>query len=245
MKNKKGFTLAEVMIVIAIIVILSGATAIGVVSWLNNAKNTAANLEANNGENFENEARESIRKIGGTAASLQQPTETLQGTNQQTQQTQETQGTQGTQSTQQQGQGETQGTRETKETQGTTQTQAQETQAQPTQNQGGGSGSVTVGDATYTKQGTSTPGVTKCSVNGNSVTVTLYAGNNNSDASSLTNITITKQSDGTYLVDCSPAGDKYWIVSNCGISAEDYYNGKKTKQMTSDEIYSALKIRLS
>lgn len=79
MKNKKGFTLAEVMIVVAIIVILSGATTIGIVSMLRNAQNTAANLEAENGDNFEASAREKVKKIGGTAGSMQQQTETLQG----------------------------------------------------------------------------------------------------------------------------------------------------------------------
>ncbi|MBE7070218.1 MAG: prepilin-type N-terminal cleavage/methylation domain-containing protein [Ruminococcaceae bacterium] len=79
MKNKKGFTLAEVMIVVAIIVILSGATTIGIVSMLRNAQNTAANLEAENGDNFEASAREKVNKIGGTAGSMQQQTETLQG----------------------------------------------------------------------------------------------------------------------------------------------------------------------
>lgn len=102
MKNRKGFTLAEMMIVIAIVVILSGATVIGVVSWLNNAKTTAANLEANNGDNFEKEEMESIKKIGGTAGSLQQPTETLQGgsggSGGTTKATQATQATQGNQS---------------------------------------------------------------------------------------------------------------------------------------------------
>ncbi len=69
MYNKKGFTLAEMLLVIGIIVILSGATAIGVISWVNNAKNTAANLEANNGDHFEQEALESVKKIAGTAGS--------------------------------------------------------------------------------------------------------------------------------------------------------------------------------
>ena len=57
------------LLVIGIIVILSGATAIGVISWVNNAKNTAANLEANNGDHFEQEALESVKKIAGTAGS--------------------------------------------------------------------------------------------------------------------------------------------------------------------------------
>lgn len=67
--NKKGFTLSEMLMVIAIIVILSGATAIGVVSWLNNAKNTAARLEQNNGDNFEKAARGEVESVRGTAGS--------------------------------------------------------------------------------------------------------------------------------------------------------------------------------
>ena len=67
--NKKGFTLSEMLMVIAIIVILSGATAIGVVSWLNNAKNTAARLEQNNGDNFEKDARGEVESVRGTAGS--------------------------------------------------------------------------------------------------------------------------------------------------------------------------------
>ena len=53
LKNKKGFSLAELMIVIAIIVILSGATAVGVVSWVNKAQKTRENVELKNCDNFE------------------------------------------------------------------------------------------------------------------------------------------------------------------------------------------------
>ena len=67
--NKKGFSLAEVMIVVAIMVILTGATAVGIVSWLNSAKSTAANLEQNNGDHFEESAINEIKKIAGTAGS--------------------------------------------------------------------------------------------------------------------------------------------------------------------------------
>ena len=42
MKNKKGFTLSELLMVIAIIVILSGATMIGVVSTINKTRENAA-----------------------------------------------------------------------------------------------------------------------------------------------------------------------------------------------------------
>ncbi len=65
MRNKKGFSLAEMMIVIAIIVILAGATAVGVVSWLNNAKNAQNNVLSNNGDNFENAARLAVETAKG------------------------------------------------------------------------------------------------------------------------------------------------------------------------------------
>ena len=67
--NKKGFTLAETLMVVGIIVILSGATVIGVVSWINSAKNTAAKLEQENGDNFENDARKAVESVKGTAPS--------------------------------------------------------------------------------------------------------------------------------------------------------------------------------
>lgn len=207
MKNKKGFTLAEVMIVIAIIVILSGATAIGVVSWLNNAKNTAANLEANNGENFENEARESIRKIGGTAGSLQQPTETLQGTNQPTgtQGTQETQGTQGTQATQQ--------TRETKETQATQQTQqSQQSQEQTQASQNNGGGETTVGNvsANLVKQGEKQQGVVSITGEGNTQKVILQNGDGWCD----TNAAFTIVKNGNTYTLKMPNSDFRWQMDS-------------------------------
>ena len=67
--NKKGFTLAEMLMVVGIVVILSGATVIGVVSWINSAKNTAAKLEQENGDNFEKDARNAVESVRGTAPS--------------------------------------------------------------------------------------------------------------------------------------------------------------------------------
>lgn len=67
--NKKGFTLAEMLMVVGIVVILSGATVIGVVSWLHSAKDTAAKLEQENGDNFENDARKAVESVKGTAPS--------------------------------------------------------------------------------------------------------------------------------------------------------------------------------
>ena len=67
--NKKGFTLSEMLIVVAIIVILSGATAIGIVSSINKAKQNAAKLEENNGDNFESEAMRDVFTAKGTLGS--------------------------------------------------------------------------------------------------------------------------------------------------------------------------------
>ena len=83
LKNKKGFTLAEILLVIAIIVILSGATVIGVASWLNSSKATAEKI-AHDAADFEPAANESVKKKKGTLGSLPQETETLNtGTQQQ------------------------------------------------------------------------------------------------------------------------------------------------------------------
>lgn len=241
MYNKKGFTLAEMLLVIGIIVILSGATAIGVISWVNNAKNTAANLEANNGDHFEQEALESVKKIAGTAGS-----HVINQTNLDTPAPTTPKPT--TKPTQNNDNDPTPVPATPTPVPATPTPEPTPTTAPDNGggNGGGnsGGGNVTVSSATTTQQGTSTPGVVSYSVSGNTVNVQLYAGNNNSDASSLTNITITKQKDGKYLVDFSPAGDKYWICNNCGISADDYYNGKKTKVMTADEINAALKMNL-
>lgn len=69
MINKKGFTLSELLMVIAIIVILSGATMIGVVSTINKTRENAAKLEENNGDNFESEAMVAVESAKGTVPS--------------------------------------------------------------------------------------------------------------------------------------------------------------------------------
>ena len=76
MHDKKGFSLAELMIVIAIIIILSGATAIGVVSWLKGAQNTQKQVLDNNGDNFENNARLAVETYAGKAPRLVRERET-------------------------------------------------------------------------------------------------------------------------------------------------------------------------
>ena len=105
---------------------------------------------------------------------------------------------------------------------------------------------VTVKNAITTKRGSSVAGVVGYTINGRTMTVTLYAGNSNTDDSSITTITVTKQDNGNFLVDFSPAGNKYWICSDkCNLTAEDYYNNKKTKVYTASELGRLLKMELS
>lgn len=66
--SKKGFTLAEIILVVAIIVIVSAASFVGVGAIINNAKNTSKKLEENNGENFEAEAWGEVKSITRGAA---------------------------------------------------------------------------------------------------------------------------------------------------------------------------------
>lgn len=66
--SKKGFTLAEIILVVAIIVIVSAASFVGVGAIINNAKNTSKKLEENNGENFEAEAWGEVKSITHGAA---------------------------------------------------------------------------------------------------------------------------------------------------------------------------------
>ena len=77
MRNKKGFTLVELLVVIGIIVVLSGATIVGVVSWVNNAKNTKEKVLNSNGENFENDARLAVETFAGKAPEYVKEKETL------------------------------------------------------------------------------------------------------------------------------------------------------------------------
>lgn len=62
-KTKKGFTLMEVVTVVAIIAIVSTAGFVGVAVTLNNARSTQNQLAAENGYNFEAEARDAVRHV--------------------------------------------------------------------------------------------------------------------------------------------------------------------------------------
>ena len=76
LKNRKGFTLAEILLVVAIIAILSGATIIGVASWVNSSKQTAEQL-THNAADFEPGAYASVKAKKGTLPSYVEETETL------------------------------------------------------------------------------------------------------------------------------------------------------------------------
>lgn len=65
MRNgRRGFTLLEIVIVVAIIVILSTGAFLGVAATVNRASDAQARLEANNGENFEAYARNQVNSYG-------------------------------------------------------------------------------------------------------------------------------------------------------------------------------------
>lgn len=68
-RTKKGFTLTEMIIVIAIIVILAGAGLTGVIVSLNDYKRYRDDLEENGGYKFEADARDQIEGMlqGGAA----------------------------------------------------------------------------------------------------------------------------------------------------------------------------------
>ena len=77
-KNKMGFSLAEMVIVIAIIVILAGASAVGVVAWVRKANETKDKVELNNGDNFEAAALSEVAAAVPSAPSYVIPKETAQ-----------------------------------------------------------------------------------------------------------------------------------------------------------------------
>ena len=65
MRNgRRGFTLLEIVIVVAIIVILSSAAFLGVAATVNRASAAQENLSINNGENFESYARNQVDSYG-------------------------------------------------------------------------------------------------------------------------------------------------------------------------------------
>lgn len=76
LKNRKGFTLAEILLVVAIIVILSGATVIGVASWVNQSQTTAHAVESKSAA-FEADAVDKVLKAKGNVGSDPHETETL------------------------------------------------------------------------------------------------------------------------------------------------------------------------
>lgn len=66
--SKRGFTLTEILIVTAIVIIVSAAAFAGVAITLSRARDTQKNLKENNGDNFELAARSEVDAINENAA---------------------------------------------------------------------------------------------------------------------------------------------------------------------------------
>lgn len=62
-KSRRGFTLLEIVIVVAIIVIVAGAAFLGVTVTLTRANDARNQLKENNGDNFEVDARNEIEHL--------------------------------------------------------------------------------------------------------------------------------------------------------------------------------------
>lgn len=242
MKNKKGFTLAEILLVVAIIAILSGATLVGVSSLVNNSKATASKVQ-NDAQNFELAAASKVKGAAGNVPSNAVETETLN-----------TKPSNPTPSeSQKPADPSTPASVPSKDPSGskpsesqpagtTAPTSATSPSTPPSQ---GGSGSITVSGSSLTTAGSNVAGPISYSASGDTLTVKLNAGNNN--ASDVVDISIKKQADGTYLIDLNNLdGGKYWIVQNCRVdNGNDFWNGKKTRVMTAQEIQNALHLTLS
>ena len=76
LKNRRGFTLAEILLVVAIVVVLSGATIIGVASWVNQSQATANQLTAKSAD-FEKDAVKDVNEKKGTLKDNPIETESL------------------------------------------------------------------------------------------------------------------------------------------------------------------------
>jgi prepilin-type N-terminal cleavage/methylation domain-containing protein len=76
MRNgKRGFTLTEIVVVVAVIVILASASVLGIIVTVNKAQYQADQLEENNGANFEYQAWKKVNTLGkGLAKSYTPPT---------------------------------------------------------------------------------------------------------------------------------------------------------------------------
>lgn len=75
-KSKNGFTLIEIVVVISIIVIIAGATFVGVDQVLDRANRNAEDLEENHGANFEAEAWATVKNLSVDIDSFKETSET-------------------------------------------------------------------------------------------------------------------------------------------------------------------------
>ena len=66
--SKRGFTLTEIIVVVAIMVVVASAAFVGIAVTINRANDTSARLQRENGSNFENEAWTAVDNITEGAA---------------------------------------------------------------------------------------------------------------------------------------------------------------------------------
>lgn len=193
--SKRGFTLTEIIVVVAIIVVLTGAGAVGLIASLNRSKQVQANLEANNGYNFENSARREVESAVGTKGDIIEI------------QTSEEATTESTDESESEASEETTSSEATTSSEITEATTSSETKATTVP----AGGAVTVGAATasngYVTPGTSSVGVLELSSGSSGVVnVTVTQGWNNNCGFS-----ITKNSNGDYVMS-NITSDKKWVV---------------------------------
>lgn len=209
MINKKGFTLSELLMVIAIIVILSGATMIGVVSTINKTRENAAKLEENNGDNFESEAMVAVESAKGTAPShvvnqekvdTPTPAETTKAPAETTKAPAET----------------------TKAPAETTKAPAETTKA-PSGGTTANFGTATNGFTGYYNNGN--PGLMSLTASGsNGITIQITDGyDNNNPSNDTCTATIVKKSDGNYYLTVNSGnGWVAWLVAGGYNYSADY-----------------------
>ena len=220
--NKKGFTLSELLMVLAIIVILSGATAIGIVSSINKAKENAAKLEQNNGNNFESEAMEAVLTAKGTVGSdvvnqtsLDTPTpaETTKTPAETTKKPAETTRTPAE---------TTKAPAETTSTPVET-TKAPEETTKPASSTTANFGTATNGFTGYYNNGN--PGLMSLTASGsNGITIQITDGyDNNNPSNDTCTATIVKKSDGNYYLTVNSGnGWVAWLVASGYNYSADY-----------------------
>lgn len=211
--SKKGFTLTEIMIVVAIFVIVSAAAFVGIAVTLNNAKDNSARLQAEHDrDNFEKEARDAIDNLTKNAADFfdipyytpDGDSDTSESTEPDTSETEEGGGGGGGGG----GSPDGEGGDEITPTPTSTPTPTPSPTPSPSPTPEPSSGSVTVGKVTvpggYNTEMNNGVGVTSVTESGGKYNISVHTSTNE--------ITLTLRPSGnTYIMTFSPDG-KQWML---------------------------------